>query len=316
MAGCGSWRSAVGATVALLALVACGGGGGSKSSEDRNLPDPPPAAVLEYNGFEGPEGLCFDSVGNLYVGSTTGRITRITPDGARSVFAETGRSLAGLATGPQDEIFAAAFDTGEVLAVSQIGVVRVATFGLDSPNAIVFDPNQRALVSAFGLEGFPQVAAIEFDGTWRTLTVKIPSPNGMAFGPGGFLYVADTFMNRVVRLQIDRFGEATTDPEVYASGIGLPDGIAFDQAGNLYVAGDGIITVITQEPDLVEILYGTTGALDYPASVAFLVSPSNGRPENTLFFTNYGFPLGTGTSVSSIFTGIRGAQLYAPIPPN
>jgi sugar lactone lactonase YvrE len=272
--------------------------------------------VLEVTGLEGPEGLCFDSGGNLYVGSTTGRITRVTPDGVRTVFAETGRSLAGLATGPQDEIFAAAFDTGEVLAVSQDGVVRVATFGLDSPNAIVFDPSQRPLVSAFGLGGFPQVAAIEFDGTFRTLTVKIPSPNGMAFGPDGQLYVADTFMNRVVRLQIDRFGDATTDPEVYASGIGLPDGIAFDRAGNLYVAGDGTITVVTPAPTFSQFPYATTGALDYPASLAFRIAPTNGRPEDTLFFTNYGFPLGSGTSVASIFTGIPGSQLYAPIPPN
>ena len=38
----------------------------------------------------------------------TGRITRITPDGFVSVFVETGRSLTGLATGPQDTIWAAA----------------------------------------------------------------------------------------------------------------------------------------------------------------------------------------------------------------
>jgi sugar lactone lactonase YvrE len=261
----------------------------------------------------GPEGLCFDGAGNLYIGSTTGRITRVTPQGGRSVFAETGRSLAGLAAGPQDEIFAAAFNTGEVLAVSQDGVVRVATFGLDAPNGIVFDEEQRALVSAFGLSGFPQVAVIEFDGTWRTLTSRIPSPNGMAFGVDRRLYVADTFMNRVVRLDIDRFGGAT-DPEVYASGIGLPDGIAFDQAGNLFVAGDGIITVVTADPDREIIAYGTTGALDYPASLAYLITP-NGKPENTLYFTNYGFPLGSGTSVGSIFVGIRGLPLNAPLAP-
>src|SRR5690606_27717929 len=148
---------------------------------------------------------------------------------------------------PQDEIFAAAFNTGEVIAVSQDGVLRVATFGLDGPNAIVFDSQQRPIVSATGLGGDPQVVFIEEDGTYQTITVKIPSPNGLAFGPDGRLYVADTSMNRVARLEIDRSGQAATDPEVYASGLGLPDGIAFDQKGNLYVAGDGIITVITPD---------------------------------------------------------------------
>lgn len=314
MVGCGSGRTMVGAVTAAFFAVACGGGG-SDSGTTQSLPDPPPAAEFRVSQLEGPEGLCFDSHGNLYIGSTTGRITRVTPDGAQSVFAETGRSLAGLAAGPQDEIFAAAFNTGEVLAVSQDGVIRVATFGLDGPNGIVFDDQQRALVSAIGLGGDPQVVIIQPDGTYQTLTALIPSPNGMAFGPDGKLYVADTFMNRIVRLEIDRFGQAATEPEVYASGVGLPDGIAFDEAGNLYVAGDGIIIVITSA-DRNFVAYGTTGAIDYPASLAFLISPDNGRPENTLYFTNYGFPLGTGTTVGSIFTGIRGQQLYAPIPPN
>jgi hypothetical protein len=314
MVGCGSGRMVVGAVTVAAFAVACGGGG-SDGGTTQSLPSPPPAAELRVGGLEGPEGLSFDSLGNLYVGSTTGRITRVTPDGTRSIFAETGRSLAGLAAGPQDEIFAAAFNTGEVLAVSQDGVVRVATFGLDGPNGIVFDEQQRALVSAIGLGGDPQVVIIQPDTTYQTLTALIPSPNGMAFGPDGLLYVADTFMNRIVRLELDRFGQGATAPEVYASGVGLPDGIAFDEQGNLYVAGDGVIIVITAG-DRNFVSYGTTGAIDYPASLAFLISPDNGRPENTLYFTNYGFPLGTGTTAASIFTGIRGLQLNAPIRQN
>lgn len=312
MVGCG--RRRISLAVAVAVAAGCGGGGGGDTKPE--LPNPPPPAELVAGDFVGPEGLCFDSHGNFYVGSTTGRITRIAPDGSRSVFAETERLLAGLATGPQDEIYAAAFNTGEVLAISQEGVLRVATFGLDSPNGIVFDPQQRALVSAFGIGGDPQVALIQDDGTFQTLTVEIPSPNGMAFGIDGLLYVADTFMNRIVRLEIDRFGQAVTDPEVYASGLSLPDGIAFDQAGNLYVAGDGLITVITADPARELVPFATRGALDYPASVAFLIEPSNGRPENTLYFTNYGFPLGSGSTVASIFTNIRGQQLYAPILPS
>jgi gluconolactonase len=314
MVGCGSGRMVVAAVTAATFAVACGGGG-SDGGTTQSLPNPPPAAEFRVSGLEGPEGLCFDSLGNLYVGSTTGRITRVTPDGSRTIFAETGRSLAGLAAGPQDEIFAAAFNTGEVLAVSQDGVVRVATSGLDGPNGIVFDSQQRALVSAIGFGGDPQVVMIQPDTTYQTLTALIPSPNGMAFGPDGKLYVADTFMNRIVRLELDRFGQAATDPEVYASGVGLPDGIAFDEQGNLWVAGDGVIIVITAG-DLNFVPYGTTGAIDYPASLAFLISPDNGRPENTLYFTNYGFPLGSGTTVGSTFTGVRGQQLYAPIAPN
>jgi gluconolactonase len=306
-------RSARASALAVLALgiAACGGGGGSDDGFNR-LPNQAPPAQTELAGLIGPEGLTFDSEGNLYAGSTTGRITRISPAGAVSVFAETGRSLAGLATGPQDEIYAAAFAAGEVIAVSQDGVMRVATSAIDGPNAIAFDSQQRALVTALGVGGFPQVAVIQSDTTYVTLTEAIPSPNGIAFGTDGMLYVADTFMNRIVRMSYNDRGEVGA-PEVYATGIGLPDGIAFDKAGNLYVASAGQIWVVlpgggsnrSSRPFVV------SGDLAGPASLAF----GSGRDRDTgrLYFTNFGFPtLGSGTTVASTLVGIPGLPLYAP----
>jgi sugar lactone lactonase YvrE len=274
------------------------------------LPNPPPAAEVDVFDLTGPEGLTFDSNGNLYVGSTTGRITRVSNDGVPSVFAETGRQLAGLATGPQNEIFAAAFTTGEVLAVSQDGAMRVATSGLDGPNGIVFDRFQRPLVSAFGIGGRPQIVLIEFDGTYQTLTREIPSPNGMAFGPDGMLYVADTFMNRVVRMSQADSGDLTT-PEIYASGLGFPDGIAFDDKGDLFVASAGQVWVVLPEEAPGVRPFVTSGTLDGPASVAF--GFGTGRDRSRLYFTNYGFPLlGSGTTVAQVRVGISGNPLYAP----
>jgi len=310
MRGSGTRWAATLAVWCTLATIGCGGGGGSSDDPGGKLPDPPPAAEVDVFDLTGPEGLTFDSNGNLFVGSTTGRITRISSDGVPSVFAETGRSLAGLATGPQDEIYAAAFNTGEVLAVSQDGVLRVATSGLDGPNGIVFDRFQRPLVSALGIGGRPQVVLIEFDGTYQTLTREIPSPNGMAFGPDGMLYVADTFMNRIVRMSQDDSGELST-PETYASGIGFPDGIAFDQRGDLFVASAGQVWVVVPEEAPGVRPFVTSGALDGPASLAF--GFGTGRDRSRLYFTNYGYPLlGSGTTVAQVRVGISGNPLYAP----
>jgi len=293
----------------VLGVVACGGGGGG-SNPGEHLPDPPPAAEAQVFGLTGPEGLTFDSNGTLYVGSTSGRITRITSDGFSSVFAETGRSLAGLATGPQNEIFAAAFTTGEVLAIAQDGVMRVATSGLDGPNGIVFDRFQRPLVSAIGLAGQPQIALIMPDTTYQTLSVQVRSPNGMAFGPDGMLYVADTFMNRVVRMSQSDQGELTA-PEVYASGLGVADGIAFDQRGDLFVASAGQVWVVLPDEAPSAQPFITTGALDGPASLAF--GFGSNRDRSVLWFTNYGLPvLGSGSTVASARVGISGQPLYAP----
>ena len=309
MRGCNGRGMRALALAMALGFMACGGGGGGDQPGNR-LPNPGPPAETEVTGLVGPEGLTFDSNGVLYVGSTTGRITRITPDGFVSVFVETGRSLAGLATGPQDAIWAAAFNTGEVLEITQTGVIRVATTGLDGPNAIAFDRFQRPLVTAIGLGGRPQVALIEPDTTYRTLTREITSPNGLAFGSDGALYVADTFQNRVVRMEESDDGTLTT-PQIYASGLGFPDGIAFDDNGDLFVAGAGQIWVVVPEEAPDARPFTTTGALDGPASLAFGFGTN--RDRSRLYFTNYGYPvLGSGTTVASVKVGISGAKLFAP----
>jgi len=307
------WCTKRQATALFLAaglLAACGGGAGSGSAHTEFPVVPAGPAQTELGNLDGPEGLTFDAAGNLYAGSQSGRITRIAPDFTVSVFAETHRQLAGLATGPQDEIFAAAFTTGEVLAISQGGVMRVATTGLDSPNAIIFDRKQRPIVSATGLGGLPQIVAIEPDATYQTLSQKVMSPNGMAFDENNFLYVADTFMNRVVRMQMDDSGELG-EPEVYASGTALADGIALDNQGNLYVAGNGKIVVVINNNQRAIEDYVTQGDVNGPASLAF--GFGQGRDTRRLYFTNYGFPtIGTGQDVASVFVNITGRPLFAP----
>lgn len=304
MAGSGRRGRLAPGLVTAMVLAACGGGGG----EFNPLPQPAPPAQTTVSGLNGPEGLCFDSNGNLYIGSTTGEITRVFRDGSREIFVDLDRELAGLTTGPQNEIFVASPRTGEVLAVSQDGVVRVATSELDTPRAIVFDGMQRAIVSAYGLGGDPQIAVIEFDGTYHTLTTEIHSPNGMAFGPNRLLYVADTAMNRIVSMPLDNFGEVGT-PEVYASGIGRPNGIAFDEKGNLYVASGGEVWVV-QPNGATLIPFVESGDLDEPANLAF--GFGTGRDTGILYFTNFGFPPGTGTTVARTTVGIPGLQLLAP----
>ena len=302
------WRSGCGFAVALalLGLQACGGGDGG---EFGRLEIPAPPAQVTASGFDGPFGLTFDSAGYLYVGSVSGHITRIAPDGRREVWVETGHSLAGLTTGPQDEIFAAAPNAGQVLAISQGRSIRVATSGLDTPTAIVFDRNDRALVSARGVvRGDAQIAVIEFDTTFRTLTKDILSPTGMAFAPNGRLYVADTERNRVVELEIDGFGEAR-NLRVAASGIELPTGIAFDKRGDMFVTGGNRIWTVRPSGAVLEA-YVVGGALDYPASLAF--GFGDGRDRKQMFFTNYGFPLGSGTTVAHTWVGIEGQDLFAP----
>jgi gluconolactonase len=74
--------------------------------------------------------------------------------------------------------------------------------------------------------------------------------NGIAFGPDGLLYVAETRTGNVYRYssgdwQREEFGNLL-DPEWRGSGFRGPDGMAFDAGGLLYVSvfGQGDITVL------------------------------------------------------------------------
>jgi gluconolactonase len=80
--------------------------------------------------------------------------------------------------------------------------------------------------------------------------------NGLAFGPDRALYVAESFTGRVLRYGLGDDGDALRTTEVFAElrneekirqgMIGRPDGMAFAENGDLYVAmsGEGDVAVV------------------------------------------------------------------------
>jgi hypothetical protein len=170
-----------------LGVAACGGGGGDNNPA-QHLPDPPPAAEAQVFGLTGPEGLTFDGNGALYVGSTSGRITRITTGGFSCSWepAEPGRARDRRRTRSSAAVH------GQVLAISQDGVMRRDHRAHGERDRS--DRFQRPLVSVLGLEGHPDRVS-HADTTYQTLSRWVPSPNGMAFVPMAAAR-ADTFRPR------------------------------------------------------------------------------------------------------------------------
>ena len=305
----GRRAGAVLGAVAVAWIAACGGGSDTQHGFNilANQGGPAQTAVGSQNS---PYGVTFDSNGYLYIGSDTGRITRVDQNGVKTVFAETGVRLAGLATGPQNEIFAAAPNEGAVIAVAQNGGKRVATSGLDTPVAITFDPNKFPLVAARGDHGFPAIARIEFDTTFTVLTESVDNPSGLAFGTDGRLYVSDYQHNRIVVMSFDS-PAVLTAPEDYAIGITLPEGLVFDAAGHLFVATTDQVWVVDFTASNPIRPFVVSGDIDGPTSLAFGIGPD--RDTGTMWIANYGYPLlGSGTTVSNVKIGIPGNPLYAP----
>ena len=161
---------------------------------------------------------------------------------------------------------------------------------MNLPNYGVFDSAGNLFVSDSGDWTKSSGSIVRFDRQGRgqiVLEAPQPFPNGMAISADGrFLFIAQSHTDDVLQVEIREDGLAG-DREVYASGLErVPDGLAFDVNGNLYVscyASDNIYRVSPERK--VELLAydrdGTT--LARPTNIAF------GGPQNDqLYVANLG----------------------------
>ena len=238
-----------------------------------------------------PEGVAVHPDGSVWCGGERGQIFRIDPDG-RSI--EEVGSTGGFALG-------LAFDrTAEHLYVCDLK--HAAVFRLETasgrverftdgspagpfkiPNYPAFDPEGRLYVSdshEFGKPG-PGVFRIEPDGKgelWYDRDVTFA--NGLALSPdGSALYVAETFASRVFRIPIRDDGSAGEREDVADTPGSLPDGLAFDVEGNLYVGCYEPSHVLRIDPD------GTVRVLWHDVTAHTLAHPTNLAFRGTTMFT-------------------------------
>ncbi len=189
------------------------------------------------------------------------------------------RLLAGGSEGHEDGAIAvAAFRKPAGLAYSVAnGVLLVADAGNHVVRAIDLAADTVATVA-----GAPRTPGFHGDGGPATGAL-FDSPGGVAFGPAGSWYVADTGNHRVRR--IDATGTITTvigDGEPGAGGgggearlfqIDTPRQLALDGAGNLFVAGRRELKVVSAAAaggavgtDLLTTIYGQAPRTTFPES--------------------------------------------------
>ncbi|HVM19990.1 MAG TPA: SMP-30/gluconolactonase/LRE family protein [Egibacteraceae bacterium] len=196
-----------------------------------------------------PEGLAVAADGAVWCGGENGEIYRIEPDGsALEVRASTGGFVLGMAFDRDGRLYVCDLYHRAVFRYdpSADELVEFARGGMGVeiriPNWPVVDHDRGVLyVSDSHAPDVPGPGVWRFDlatgegALWfdRDLTFA----NGMALAPGGEeLYVAETFARRVVAIPVGAGGEAG-EPRLVVDGIErLPDGLAFDAAGRLYIA--------------------------------------------------------------------------------
>src|SRR5215218_11021966 len=275
------------------------------------------AAQVLYDGMltdpqlDHPEGVAVHRDGSVWCGGERGQIYRISADGSSMAqVASTGGYCLGMAFDKEDNLY--------VCDLKHQAVIRVDTksdstdkFATDAdgrslriPNFPVFDAAGNLYVSdshAFKEPG-PGIFRFSSDGSgglWYGEPVNFA--NGLALSPDGdHLYVAETFGHAIFRIPIQEDGSAGVREEVAGLPGALPDGLAFDAAGNLYVACYEPSQVLRVAPDgVVECLIRDEEAhlLCHPTNLAFR--------DNVLFTTNLGR-----WHISAIETAAEGLPLY------
>lgn len=196
-----------------------------------------------------PEGVAVDGEGNIWCGGEEGEIYRIKHDGSDiELVASTGGFTLGLAFDANGNLYtcdmkhAAVFRlntaTGHLEPFAEGGADR----GIRIPNFPVVDEARSCLYVSDSYDmkqPGPGVWRFDLNTGEGDLWYEQPMAfaNGMALSPErDFLYVAETFARRLLRVPIREDGSAGK-AEVFVRSIErLPDGLAFDTEANLYVS--------------------------------------------------------------------------------
>jgi len=242
---------------------------------------------LFATGFRFPEGPTFDRNGNLFVVDVdTGDISKISPKGQPKIFINTGGAPNGAKFHANGDLYVADRQKG-IIAISPDGKIRVIVDHYQGkkfygPNDLIFDskgnlyftdPHGSSAENPFGC-----LYRFSSSGELTCLASGLAFPNGLVLSKDEkFLFVAITRKNRILRYVFNPPFRSYIFSQL--SGGWGPDGLAFDVAGNLYVAhyGGGDVVILNLKGEIVERVPVGGG---HPTNVAFC-----GPDRRTLYVT-------------------------------
>ena len=234
---------------ALTAIVPAGLDGGHTPIRLESVPGE--TAYVEIGvpiatGLHQVDNPVFDQDGNLYVTFSGSRgqqapvsIYVVRPNGTREPFVTDLPNPTSLAFGPDGQLYVSSRFEGTVYCVASDGTTAPFVTDVGVACGLAFGPDGRLYVG----DRSGSILVIE-NGRARQFASIPPSIAAfhLAFGPDGWIYVsAPTLSSHDVVYRVSPSGTV----EVFAAGFGRPQGLAFDNGGDLYVvdavAGDSAL---------------------------------------------------------------------------
>ena len=245
-------------------------------------------------GLDHPEGLAFDADGNLWAGGELGQVYRIGPKGRVQEIATMGGFCLGLTFSRDQDLYVCNTGLHSLVRLNRRGRVldswdRCGTRKFKTPNFSVFDAEGNLYFSDSGdWEGANGcVYRLRPNRRIEMFAGPFAFANGLALSADDrFLYVVQSTRDNVLQIEIRGDGSAAK-PTVYASHLArIPDGLAFDAVGNLFVtcyASDNVYKV-SKRGKVQLVAYDPAGTIiARPTNIAF-----GGPNLDQIFLANLG----------------------------
>jgi sugar lactone lactonase YvrE len=199
------------------------------------------------DGVDQPAGLAFDKNGNLYVSDRSSlEVTVYDPSGKLVKTLHTDKTSdyapSGLAVAASGDIWVASrnntnYDVGEIQVFNSSGkVIHSSTQSLEYPEGVLFEGADTWVFNSHSasLDVFDSDARLV-----KTIGLSSVLPDYPAKSSNGDIYVTDQAASLIAVLDSSGKVLKTTKNK----GLDDPAGIAFDEAGNFYVANSGSNTI-------------------------------------------------------------------------